>query len=1019
MLSIDKKFYSEEVLAKSFIADSEFLDNASIEKDAISIINLCRERKSERTQLDAFLSEYGLSNNEGVALMCLAESLLRIPDSHTRNILISEKLSAGAWEAHLNKADSLLVNASTWGLLLAGKIIKPSDELSNNPLKWLNALTKKSGEIPIREAIMMAMKILSGEFVMGRNFKDINAIKGIEKNLYSFDMLGEAARTEAQAQNYFLAYEDAINNVSAINSAHQSNNGISIKISALSPKYEMLNQEHIKNNLLPKLESLIDLAFSKNVEITIDAEEQDRLSVSLQLIKAILLDKKYKDWNNIGMAVQAYGKRSIEVIDWAEDILKNRAPIHVRLVKGAYWDYEIKQSQIKSHPGYSVYTNKALTDLSFLHTAKKIFDTKKIYPKFATHNAHTIASIYHMGTDHEYEFQRLFGMGELLYDSASKVCEDFPETSIYAPIGAYKDLLPYLVRRLLENGANSSFINRLLDANIEAKKLAENPAEVLKSKIENKSLLKIRLPKNMFSDRNNSPGIDLTEVENIEKVKSNLKKYDGVSFNAVSSIFNSDTSSNQKLEVLSLCDNRVLGSVTFDSPKCIKEHIEKADKNNRWGKTDIKDRAVILNKVADLIQLNADELLYLLLHETGKTIHDAWDELREAEDFLRFYCNEALKLQSDSIELKGPTGELNELSYFPKGTFLCISPWNFPAAILVGQISAALVTGNNVIAKPSENSSLIGHKIIQLFHEAGVPADALKLVLGGGEQGDALSLIEDIQGVSFTGSHKTAKCINKNLAAKEGALTPIIAETGGLNVMVVDSSALLEQVTDDVIRSSFNSAGQRCSALRLILVQEEIYESMWELLTGAMQELTLDTPDNFETDVSPIINKKSFAQLKEYIDSFDKGNKKYQSHDHIPEKNIISPCLIELNSLSEISEEQFGPILHIFKYKTSSLKDNLIEINNKNYGLTMGVHSRVESKHDEIASSLTAGNAYINRDMVGAVVGVQPFGGEGLSGSGLKAGGPNYLLQFVNERVISKNTVAFGGNTELLNLDKE
>ena len=1015
MSVMGKKFYSEEILAKNFIADSQFLNNASIEEDAVNIIKLCRDRKSQRTQLDAFLSEYGLSNNEGVALMCLAESLLRIPDSKTRNILISEKLSAGSWETHINKADSLLVNASTWGLLLAGKIIKPSDELSNNPLQWLNGLTKKSGELPVREAIMMAMKILSGEFVMGRDFEDINKIRGIEDNSYSFDMLGEAARTETQANNYFIAYEDAINNVSAINDKHKANNGISIKISALSPKYEMLNQTHINNNLIPKLEALVDLAFTKNVEVTIDAEEQDRLSVSLELIEKILLNKKYKDWKNIGMAVQAYGKRSIEVIDWAEDILKERAPIHIRLVKGAYWDYEVKQSQIKSHPGYSVFTNKSLTDLSYLHTAKKIFDIEKIYPKFATHNAHTISAIYHMGINKTYEFQRLFGMGELLYDSASKVCEDISKASIYAPIGAYKDLLPYLVRRLLENGANSSFINRLLDSEVDPKKLAENPAKVLESKLEKNDLLKIQLPKDMFDDRINSPGLDLTERENIDRIKLNLRKFKDTRYDVKSSF----QSSYPAYEIKSLCDGSYIGSVKFDDPEIIKTSFNTESINYDWGKTNIVDRTSILEKMADLIQVNADELLFLLLHETGKTIHDAWDELREAEDFLRFYCNEANNIQSQSIELKGPTGELNEISYHPKGTFLCISPWNFPAAILVGQISAALVTGNNVIAKPSEHASVIGFKIIELFHKAGVPKEALQLILGGAEQGDALSLINNIQGVSFTGSHKTAKCINKNLATKEGPITPIIAETGGLNVMVVDSSALLEQVTDDVIRSAFNSAGQRCSALRLILVQEEIYEDMWEILTGAMKELTLDAPNNFETDVGPIINEDAFNKLETYINSFNDSNRKFQSHEHLAEKNIISPCLIELNKLNEINEEQFGPILHIYKYKTSTLKENLIEINDKNYGLTLGIHSRVESKHAEISGLLSAGNAYVNRDMVGAVVGVQPFGGEGLSGCGLKAGGPNYLLQFVNERVVSKNTVAFGGNAELLNLDNE
>ena len=1015
MSLIEKKFYSEEILAREFIAKSKFLDNELIETDAIKIIQLCRERQSERTHLDAFLSEYGLSNKEGVALMCLAESLLRIPDTHTRDILISEKLTAGAWAAHLNQADSLLVNASTWGLLLAGKMIHPSKELSSNPLNWLTQLTKKSSETSIRKAIMMAMEILSGEFVIGRDFQDINRIIGIEKDSYSFDMLGEAARTESQANDYFLAYKAAIKDVYDINEKHKSNNGVSIKISALSSKYQMLNETHIKNKLMPRLESLIDFAFQKDVEVTFDAEEQDRLSVSLELIGSILSKKKYKDWSNIGMVVQAYGKRSLEVIDWVEDALKNRAPIHIRLVKGAYWDYEIKQSQVKSHPGYSVYTNKSLTDLSFLYAAKKILDINKIYPKFATHNAHTISSIYQIGQNKSYEFQRLFGMGELLYDSASKVLTNLPKTSIYAPVGAYKDLLPYLVRRLLENGANSSFINRLHNAEVDPTKLAENPVKALKLKIKKNNLLQIKLPKNMFHDRDNSPGLDLSERENIDAMKLHLTKFDKIKFQASSCM----GSLGIKNEVHSLCNGRVIGSVIFDHLDFINNTFSKKLSNFNWGRTTVAYRISILTKAADLIQIHASELLYLLMHETGKTIEDAWDELREAEDFLRFYCNEASNLQSKSFVLTGPTGELNEISYHPKGTFLCISPWNFPIAILVGQISAALITGNNVVAKPSEYASLLGNKLIEIFYEAGVSKDTLKIIFGGSDQGNALSRNDFFNGVSFTGSHKTAKLINRNLALKNGPITPIISETGGLNIMVIDSSALLEQVTDDVVRSAFNSAGQRCSALRLILVQDEIYEDAWKIITGAMKELLLDTPNNFETDVGPIINKEAFNILEKYIKSFEGTNKKFQSHDHIPEKNIISPCLIELNSLDEINYEQFGPILHIFKYTAHHLKDHLQKMNDKNFGLTLGIHSRIESKFDEISSLLNAGNAYVNRDMVGAVVGVQPFGGEGLSGCGLKAGGPNYLLQFVNERVVSKNTVAFGGNAELLNLDKK
>ena len=1009
----DSKFISESKLLPELIQDTNFLNNSEISENAEKIINACRQNKKERTKLDAFLSEYGLDNQEGVALMCLAESILRIPDSKTRDLIISERLSEGRWIEHLNKADSLFVNASTWGLLLAGKVVKTPLEWSQNPNKFLRSIVSKSGEFPIRNAVIAAMHILSQEFVMGRDFRDVNKIPGIEKSAYSFDMLGEAARNQKQANIYYESYENAILEVGKINLVKNKNNGVSIKISALCPSYEMRKYEDIKLNLVPKLISLTELGMSKDVEITIDAEEQDRLGISLEIIKIMAESKKIKDWPGFGIALQAYGKRSLNAIGWVKDLINNRASMHLRLVKGAYWDYEIKHAQVSGYEDYPVFTKKSITDLSYLACAKKIFEIESIYPKFATHNAHTLSAINYLGRNKNYEFQRLFGMGELLYKCAEKVLDNKQPTSIYAPIGKYKDLLPYLVRRLLENGANSSFINRLLDTDTDASWLASGPHK----KIENERK-DIPLPCNIFSNRNNSRGIDISEMDNLETIRTHISKYKDKSIDAVSVYNNRNEEGAKKHEVLSLSSGNKIGTVTFDDPSHLTKSLE-TNNNFNWAQLGVNERAKILIAISEDLESNPYQLIYYLMNEAGKTIQNAIDEIREAIDFLRYYSEQMINIEEKNGKLDGPTGEENILSYGAKGHFICISPWNFPVAILIGQISAALITGNKVTVKPSEHTSILGYIVASAFYKNGVPADALELVLGDGLYGDVLSRLNNINGVAFTGSLATAKKIQNNLNENQKEILPLIAETGGINAMIVDSSALLEQATDDIVRSAFDSAGQRCSALRVLCVQDDIYDDLLEMVKGNMRELKIGNPEELDTDIGPIINKAAKNKLDAYIKNKAKfGFQVYQSSTQITDQ-YISPTVIEINTLSDIDEEQFGPILHVLKFKSSEIDDLIKDINNTGYGLTMGIHTRIESRADLFSQNCNIGNVYINRDIVGAVVGSQPFGGRGLSGSGYKAGGPNYLIQFLNEKVVSKNSVAFGGNAELLNIQED
>ena len=1007
----DFKHQDEKEIADLLISKSKFLNSPSISENTQKIILYCRKNKSKGTKLDAFMEEYGLSNHEGIALMCLAESLIRIPDNKTRNNLINEKLTSSEWSKHLNQAESFLVNSATLGLKVSKRILLSANHSSKN---WLISLSKKLGEDTVREATKLAMKVLSNEFVFCEDITGLKSSPFLEANKCSFDMLGEAARTQEQEDKYFESYLEAIKSTAKINNSLGANNGVSVKLSALYSRFDSLHAIEVEKDLYPRIFSLCEEAQSLNVPITIDAEEQDRLNLSFILITKILQDKKFKKWTGMGLAIQAYGKRSIQAIEHLNGLLKNREPIHVRLVKGAYWDYEIKEAQMKGLKGYPVFTNKSLTDLNFLISSKLLLESPKIRPLFATHNAYSIAAIHELNktTKKSIEFQRLYGMGELLYKGFQRALENKNDVSVYCPVGKHKELLPYLVRRLLENGANSSFINNLLNEDIDVKVLSKNPAEIINEK-KDSDFNWLPLPKDIYKPRMNSKGFDLSEIDEIKAIFKELKQYEEKLYIATSSE-NIEVKESNQITVSVIDKLKKKNNVKFLKPEALS--ALKILPSKEWKKTLVSDRSKILFKVAKEIETKPYELISLLMREVGKTLPDACDELRETIDLLRFYGEEAQKLQQTK-ELRSYTGELNLLDYEAKGICLCLSPWNFPLAITAGQIAASLVVGNTVIAKPSEHASLIADQVFKVFYKSGVPEDALYCILGEGEVGSKIIQTQDIDLVAFTGSLRTAKIINKELSLKEGKIISLISETGGLNVMIVDSSALVERVSDDVLRSAFNSSGQRCSSLRILLIQKEIYSETLKMIIGAIERLNIGSPFLPETDIGPIINKSRVKDLGDYLEKFKKNKKiKYQAKLN-PElsEDYFPPTIIELDSLKEINEEEFGPILHVMPFLESDLKVIINQIEEKGFALTLGVHTRIDSKISEISSLTSSGNLYVNRDIVGAVVESQPFGGNNLSGTGLKAGGPNYLIQFVNEKTTSINTVAIGGNPELLN----
>jgi len=1020
--SVDETAVINELLAAADAGDAA---RGRIQKRARSFVGEIRDATQGSEGLDAFLQEYELSNQEGVTLMCLAEALLRIPDAATADKLIRSKLLEADWEAHLGHSDSLFVNASTWALMLTGRVIEMDRSVVSAPTDYLGKLVAKSGEPIIRQAMVQAMKIMGRQFVMGRTIAEaLDRARDDEKHGYrhSFDMLGEAAHTDVDALAYLEAYSQAIGAVGAATKGRDviDSAGVSVKLSALFPRYEEAQSGRVMTTLVPRLMRLASEARDADISLTIDAEEADRLDISLDVLEAISGNPALADWQGLGIVVQAYQKRAFPLIDWLEDMARrHQRRLMVRLVKGAYWDTEIKRSQELGLAGYPVFTRKASTDVSYLACARKLFAAPgAFYPQFATHNAHTLAAVMEFaGGSRDYEFQRLHGMGEALYeqivgpDAAGIPCR------IYAPVGSHEDLLAYLVRRLLENGANTSFVNRIVDEAAPIDEIIADPIDTVRSYTA-KPHPKIPLPVDIFGrQRRNSRGIDLSSRAELRGLGRAMVDLPTVWSPAI------DTENAEVKVIVNPADpSMTIGEVPVYPTEAVADAVTRAVAGfASWDVTPADVRARILELAADSMEAATAELMALCVREAGKTLADAVAEIREAVDFLRYYADRARAEFSTPQQLPGPTGEANQISLHGRGPFVCISPWNFPLAIFTGQVAAALAAGNSVLAKPAEQTPLIATRAVQILHQAGVPKDVLQILPGDGATvGAALVEHPEIAGVAFTGSTETARLINRTLAARNGAIVPLIAETGGQNAMFVDSTALPEQVVSDVVMSAFQSAGQRCSALRLLFLQNEIADKVIDMLAGATAELRIGDPARLDTDIGPVIDQDALAMLEAHQNRMDKvGRLLCQASlpDGLTDGNFFAPCAFEIDDLGLLEREIFGPILHVIRYASEDLDDVIASVNATGYGLTLGVHSRIDATQEHVHRHVRAGNTYINRNIIGAVVGVQPFGGQGLSGTGPKAGGPRYLHRFAVERSRSINTTAAGGNAALMSMD--
>ena len=967
---------------------------------ARQLTSSCRADTKGASALDAFLLEFGLSNKEGVALMCLAEALLRVPDSLTCDRLIAEKIQSGNWQQHSGRSDSLFVNASTWGLMLTGKVVQLDEGITQQPGNWLKKLVSNTGEPVIRMAMLQAMRIMGGQYVLGRSIEE--AIKrGQQINSpdtrFSFDMLGEGARTYEDAQRYYDAYSKAIDSIGQ----HQqgtdvySANGISVKLSALHPRYEFAKQQLVMDELFPRIKALCVQAKHYNIGLSIDAEEVDRLDLSLDIFERLAHDEELAQWQGLGFVLQAYQKRASFVASWLVQLAKDSGRrLMVRLVKGAYWDAEIKHAQEQGLVDYPVYTRKANTDLSYQFCAEKLLDAQQhIYPQFATHNAYTAALILEIAGNKEFEFQRLHGMGDLLYkhlklDDAGKNAP----IRVYAPVGEHKDLLPYLVRRLLENGANSSFVNRFLDNQTPVETLIRDVDEQV-TQVFPHCHKQIPVPVNLYQEeagnRRNSKGIDINSPIDTASLLANIEHLRKQQFD-VYPMIDGELNSEESAAITNPAKlDHQLGTVHKVSAADIETGISSATQTfTTWNALDADHRATMLEKTADALEQHFEDFVSLIALEAGRTLDDGIAEVREAIDFCRYYANRARDYCTGDNARQG------------QGVFLCISPWNFPLAIFTGQIAAALAAGNCVLAKPAEQTVLIAYKAVELFHRAGVPVGALQLLPGSGSRiGAQLLDDERLAGVCFTGSTETAQRINQQMAARQGRSATLIAETGGQNAMIVDSTALPEQVVDDVISSAFLSAGQRCSALRVLFLQDDIADTVINMLTGAIASLRIGDPCQLSTDIGPVIDQSAYQMLSEHCQTMHEEASfigAVEKPDSLAQGHFFSPHIFELKSISQLPKEIFGPVLHIIRYKAAQLPDVIRQINDTGYGLTLGIHSRIEMVADYIYRNTHVGNTYINRNMVGAVVGVNPFGGQGLSGTGPKAGGPNYLLRFTD-----------------------
>lgn len=1012
---------SEETLIPDLINSISLTDDQklNINKRATALIEGARSQKIKMVSVENFLQTYSLSTKEGASLMCLAEALLRIPDKDTKITLIRDKIGSGNWLTHMGKNESWVMNLATLGLATTDMFLTWGLE-KNSFLGSIASLSRKLTEPTIRQAVSHAMKILGHQFVMGQTIEEavqraqINEEKGYR---HSYDMLGEGAKTAADATRYFDAYSQSIDVIATKKTLGDifCQPSLSIKLSALHPRFEIALKERVFAELLPRILELCRAAKAKGIALTIDAEESERLELSLELIKAVAQDPSLKDWDGLGMAVQAYQKRCGAVIDWLIEIanITNRR-FAVRLVKGAYWDSEIKRTQEKGLADYPVFTRKIFTDISYISAAQKMLAAPiQIYSQFATHNAYTIATIQEIAEGKDYEFQRLHGMGEHLYDQF--VTPNAP-CRIYAPVGAHYDLLAYLVRRLLENGANSSFVHKIYDPLIPINVMVQDPIEEAKELTVTQHP-SIPLPQDMLKpQRLNSKGYDLSNQQELEKLTTYLSTFPnqfpyhiGPKDQKTIEIINPS----QPEQVVAICG------------PCDETDIQKAlviaeENKDSWAATSVEVRAVALNNLSNSLETHTFDLISLLVYESGKTIADAVAEIREAVDFCRYYAYQGCAQMTTPVILPGPTGEKNELSLHGRGIFVCISPWNFPLAIFLGQVAAALVTGNVVLAKPAGQTPTIAHYVCKLALEAGIPEGVLQLLPAkGSDIGQFLLTDHRINGVAFTGSTEVARTINQTLSLRQCAIAPLIAETGGINAMIVDSTALPEQVVTDVITSAFQSAGQRCSALRLLFIQDDVADKILTMLKGAMQELKMAHPKHISTDVGPVIDHLAQQELLAYINELSVVGRLIASVPELPNPQggyFIQPQVWELPSSTALNKEVFGPILHIVRFKAGDIHDVIHQINAKNFGLTLGLHSRIDETIELVKKHAKVGNLYVNRNMIGAVVGVQPFGGEGLSGTGPKAGGPHYLQRFMVERTFTQDTTAAGGNASLLTM---
>jgi len=970
----------------------ELIDNAALtDLQRTAISNMAAELVSKvrasgkPSMMENFLAEYGLTTREGVALMCLAEALLRVPDAKTIDDLIEDKISPGNWGEHLGHSGSPLVNASTWALLLTGKIVAPEDE--GGLRLTLRGLVKRLGEPLVRNAVGQAMRELGRHFVLGTNInKARKRARELENQAYtySYDMLGEAARTDDDARRYHLSYSDAINAL-AKDCKHRDsrdNPGISIKLSALHPRYEMGQQQRVIDELVPRVESLAMLACSANMGFNIDAEEADRLDISLDVIEIILSNPALRGWDGFGIVVQAFGKRAAPVLDWLYALAQRLdRKIMVRLVKGAYWDTEIKRSQVLGLADYPVFTRKVNTDVSYLACAGKLLSmTDRIYPQFATHNAHSVAAVLNLADGQDnFEFQRLHGMGEALHDHVHR--NHKARCRIYAPVGEHQDLLAYLVRRLLENGANSSFVNQIVDTSITPESIARDPVSA-SEELKNLRNPHIPMPADLYgSARRNSMGWDITDLTTLQALEQAREPFVAKTWLAQPLTAGAGDKTIRR-EVINPADAEdVVGEVFDADAESVAASIEHAVNGFAdWSGSAVKSRAECLRRIADLYEQNAAEMFSLLAREAGKTWLDAVGEVREAVDFARYYAEQAESMGDD---LRA------------RGVIVCISPWNFPLAIFSGQIFAALAAGNCVIAKPAEQTSLIAAFACRLMHQAGIPQASLQLLPGSGAVvGAALSADSRVAGICFTGSTATAMNINRNMARHSPVQAPLIAETGGLNAMIVDSTALPEQVVRDVLASAFQSAGQRCSALRMLYLQEDVADKILQMLFGAMDELKLANPWYLSTDVGPVIDQPSRQKIVSHCQRMEAEGRVLKSLETPQQGLFVAPTVIALDGIEQLEEEIFGPMLHVARFTASEIDAVVDSINAQGYGLTFGIHTRVDSRVEQVVRRIKAGNIYVNRNQIGAVVGTQPFGGEGLSGTGPKAGGPWYLQRF-------------------------